>query len=537
MQFASGKEVPKNFFGQERVKLLYNLSHMTVTESHSNLSLKYRYLILSLVVFLFGFINVLFGGWSPLVDIWDHAAVIRELATHPFSPVHPRILANLPHAFFSPYDLALALIVRVTGIQPLTILSIFSLINILLFLLCLNLFVDSIFTSGTAFYSLLFILFLWGLHPWLYSSFYHFNAFLRTSSYPSFFCLNLTFLSFYIYITIIKANRNLLFIPLALIAGVVLITHPTTAIFLYIGLLSISICHYNYTNYNYLSFIVTIIILSFGFAFIWPYFSFIDLIKTSGSEFSLDSKTLYDAVLIKIFPVLIGVIIIIKRLKKNIYDLLGLMFFGLCFIYIYGGISYNYTYGRLISFIVLVLQIAIADWVANNESIYLSRQYDILSKKKIYQFALCGFSLIIILKLAMQLRSYITTYQYYHSYKDLAFISKYTEQYGVILSDIQTSWVIPTFGGKVVAGLHAQAFISDHFQRKADLRRFFSKDATNKERLDIIHKYHAGYILLRNRPIGMNKKPSKLDPEVINFCYLLGTVLYSQNGFILIKIN
>ena len=32
-------------------------------------------------------------------DFWEHRAVVRELSTHPFSPQHPQLLVDAPHAF------------------------------------------------------------------------------------------------------------------------------------------------------------------------------------------------------------------------------------------------------------------------------------------------------------------------------------------------------------------------------------------------------------------------------------------------------
>jgi hypothetical protein len=69
-------------------------------------------------------------------------------------------------------------------------------------------------------------------------------------------------------------------------------------------------------------------------------------------------------------------------------------------------------------------------------------------------------------------------------------------QYDVVLADIHTSWIVPTFGGKVVAALHPLAFVPDHSIRKADLKEFFSSAATSTERRRIIEKYNADYLLV-----------------------------------------
>ena len=56
-------------------------------------------------------------------DFWEHAAVVRELATHPLSPRHPLLSSDAPHAFFSPYALAVAGASRALGSDPVTTLA------------------------------------------------------------------------------------------------------------------------------------------------------------------------------------------------------------------------------------------------------------------------------------------------------------------------------------------------------------------------------------------------------------------------------
>jgi hypothetical protein len=48
----------------------------------------------------------------------------------------------------------------------------------------------------------------------------------------------------------------------------------------------------------------------------------------------------------------------------------------------------------------------------------------------------------------------------------------------VVLSDINTSWIVPSIRGKVVGALHPQAFVPDQKQRFDDVNTFF--DADNK---------------------------------------------------------
>ena len=81
-------------------------------------------------------------------------------------------------------------------------------------------------------------------------------------------------------------------------------------------------------------------------------------------------------------------------------------------------------------------------------------------------------------------------------YKNLTFLPRFVEPGEIVLSDLETSWLVPSFGGKVIAGLHAQAFIADNDQRVEDLNGFFDPSASDQSRLAVIARYGPTYLLL-----------------------------------------
>jgi len=398
---------------------------VTILEKEPSFFLKYRYWILSLIVFILAFLHLLFGGIDPRSDFWEHTAVIRELATHPFYPNHPQFLLNVQHPFFSPFSLGIAWIVIITGLPSATVLTIFSFINLAFFLFCLKLFTDSLLNKRASFYVLLFILLLWGYRPWLWSSFFNLDSFFCTFSYPSFFCISLTFLSFYIYTRILLYNKMSYYILLLLISIFILITHPFTAIFLYIGLISLLLYYCNLSQYIKYLLLISLIMSSFIISFAWPYFPLYRLISSNSSEFSYLSYELYRYFPIRIFPALAGVPLIVLRLRKNYFDPLGLMFIGLSSLYLYGFISENYNYGRQISYIVIILQMCIADWVAAIETRYLSGGYNKLLTRY-FNLGIIAFSIMIIGTLVMHGYSYIIHWKRNYSYHNFVFLSGYT---------------------------------------------------------------------------------------------------------------
>lgn len=113
-------------------------------------------------------------------------------------------------------------------------------------------------------------------------------------------------------------------------------------------------------------------------------------------------------------------------------------------------------------------------------------------------------------------------------YPNLYFLTKYTAQYDVILSDLETSWLIPTFSGKVIASRHPLYWVDDCEARRNDLNNFFKDTATKDDRIRIIKEHKVGFLLLKRAKF--NDIQSKI--------YLfesLGKVIYLDSEFILIK--
>jgi hypothetical protein len=66
----------------------------------------------------------------------------------------------------------------------------------------------------------------------------------------------------------------------------------------------------------------------------------------------------------------------------------------------------------------------------------------------------------------------------------------------VVLSDIKTSWLIPSSRGRIVAALHYEFFVADQARRQADLEAFFADQTRDGDRVAIVRKYHARWLVL-----------------------------------------
>ena len=491
--------------------------------------LKSRYSILCLLIFSVMALHTLNAQWVG--DFWEHTAVVRELTTHLLHPRHPQLLLNVPHAFYSPYMLLVAFMARLFSLDAVTALSIMGLFNLILLLLGIKMFVSALVPEHqdtTAFYTLLLTLFLWGSDAWLFSGFFHIGNLGSVLPYPSTFATALSLIALGLYPSQIDSKRKTGLLAIFLISIIILITHPISYIFLAVGLVSQTVASKSFTKSSIL-WIGGLLGLSLLAAVFWPYFPVLDFFLNESRIYHSSNFPMYQNVLERIWPDLIAIPLMLHEIKTNWRKPLLVMIIALTGIYLLGDITQNYSYGRVISFIVLLFQILIAK--------YLSRLEEWLHKKHpsnwLKQLAvpvgavlLTGFLSFSPLKTTLDHAFLVPSF----AIQPYRFLSEFTGQYDVVLSDIQTSWYVPTFGGKVIAVDHPLAFVPDQDIRQSDLKRFFDGKATFREQQQIIKKYQADYLLFR--------KSDELDGQHLQELFIRDeNVIYEDENFILISLK
>lgn len=500
------------------------INHFSVTINRN--PKKYSFIVLTLLFILqIGFI--VNDQWAG--DFWEHCAVLKELIRDPVNPSHPIIHANLPHAFFSPYHVLLSLIGIVTHLEPIRILSIAGIFNLCLWVFGLFMFVKIFFPEKAwdVYLRLLLIhLFLWGPAAWIFSSFFHFNVLHLVLPYPSTFAVGLSFISSYLFSVALTKRYIIVYILIIIILNtIIILTHPTTYLFSLSCLAVIGYTEFRLSKKLITTVVaVTCCLLPFVLTYYWPYYSFVGLLgdASQNQEFHLDSKKLYENVLFAIGPALI-VFFVIKRKDLIPSQKIILLLFALLVIYFYGFISTKYGYGRVISFIVLMLHLILA---------YKLSYINQLSKR---QFL--GLCFAIIVTTPYLFETFKTLYHNppfigKNSYEDYTFLESYLTHDDVVLTGLESIKLVPAFGGRVTASLYPPYWIKDNDERVSDVRTFFKEpDITPAYRQEMLAKYNVNYILL-------NKYDFSILDDLIKSAGLTSNDIVHQNkSFILIKVK
>ena len=192
--------------------------------------------------------------------------------------------------------------------------------------------------------------------------------------------------------------------------------------------------------------------------------------------------------------------------------------------YFMGHFTGLYILGRTISFLAICLQIALGARLAQLETAFSSGQ----SQHTLSIILVFGSILIIVAFNSNNLAVLSTAIKgiqgLKHTEKDYNTLVDYIGQYDVVLSDLETSWKMPAYGGKIIASKHPISFIDDHAVRRNDLKTFFSNEATYEKRNSIVQKYKVDYILL-----------DKDNSNNVEQFYSFGHLVYENLNFLLIK--
>ncbi len=446
------------------------------------------------------FIAMLFHTMNaPWVhDFWEHVAVVRELAVRPFHPRHPLLLLDVPHAFFSPYAVALGLATGATGTAPMTTLAVAGLVNLVIVITGLRALAHQLFPDGdrAAFWALLFMLFLWGRGAWVWSGFLHFHALGYVLPYPSTFAAGLTLHAIALYLRMLTEERPLLHVPLALIAAVVLLTHPTTAASLFLGLAAAFLARVRGRVVSQGALLAAVAATTIAVAALWPYFSVFDLWQSQAGAFNAASRKLDRSVPGRIWPALLLAPALVWRLTQSRRDVLVLWFASLAGIVTWAFVSDTPGYWRLLAYVMLVLQLGAAGLLAHLE-VALPPGRAVLASTAALAF---------VAAFATQAGDAFARCSPFRgpNVSPVAFLVEYVRPGDIVLSDLETSWEIPAFTGRIVASRHPIYWVPDHLQRRTDVERFFAPGMDDDVRKEILRRWDARFILVDRARVGLS---------------------------------
>ncbi len=479
-----------------------------------------RLLVVALGALALCAVYVLRGYFSS--DFWEHAAIVRELSARPFSPKHPLLSVDAPHAYVSPYLLVVGLAARATGASATSALAAAGLVNIVLLVLALRRFLLRLpGGEAAAPYALLFMIFLWGKDAWMWSGFLHIGMLGYTASYPSTVATAAMFLCLALLLDGLDRGRPLAFVGVGLLAAFCVITHPPTALALFPGLAALFLARANERFFTNGALLLIALVAGVAAALIWPYFPVLNLLVAQPPEFHSWSSVFYQEVPGRVWPAIVALPVLMWRLRENRRDPLVLLAGFLTVIYALGAITGRYGLGRVIAFIVLSIQLALAAAVAAWESR--------LPARRAWLVPACSVAMM--LALFAYARPQLPRILRYDRplWPDAGEILAPVHPGDVVLADSRTSYMVPALsGGRVVAWRHPIYWVPDHAARRQAQDRFFGATADD-ERRAVLTRYGVRWVLLNREEVGLN-------PEEESRLLALGCVVAERESLVLLEV-
>ncbi len=519
----------------------------------------HRFQILFLLLLLQVVTFCLQGIWVE--DFWEHSAAVGELIRHPFNPGHPQLAVSTAHTFLNPYTFVVAQFARLFQLDAISALSIFGVINFCLFCYGLHAFISSLQihnptstlqsrhldNNALTFYALLLILFLWGGKPWPYSGFFNYEIFFWNLAYPSTFIGGLSLLGL-AFNARHQFDRNYLYLALLIaLTTTALLTHPLTAQFLLIGFFAQIFAPQpaqgdqqinRSVQFIALSKLAIIFVASLAIATRWPFYPIVELFQGASKVYDISNGDMYFHLLNRTWPFMLLAPLFLWMLLKPALRPLLIIFVATATIYGLGYVTERYSFGRIVSYTIIVIQIACAaaafqfeHWLQGSAP-RLARIGQIATLLLLLfwasQWAPSSISRLLTAGNSVWLGRTVSNQIIY---KDYLFLPSHISPQAVVFADIETSWFIPSFEAKIVAADHPLAFVKDAEQRREDVVKFFEQQTSLQERTALLQKYQAKYLLLNKQ---LNTTWAQIYSQFSNTTS--SSVIFENEKFALIKL-
>ena len=463
---------------------------------------RWAYAGISAAVLLLVAVTAIVG--EPGHDLWEHAAVVRELATRPFAPVHPQVIAATPHVWFTPYHLLAGLASRFLDADAMSVLQVVGVLNTLALLAFLRMLLLRVFgDERVALYSLIFTLVLWGIWPWAeggfaiwpwsWSGFVHLRILPAAAPYASTFAFALALALLCVFDKALADRSTVRAALVAPMAAVLVLSHPPTAVPAYVGMGALLVARIRDAS-GVRAAVLPVLSAGIGglLAFAWPYFPLLGLATGQGAEYSEYYGIMFDEPLKRVYPALLGLPAAVALARADRRNPIPWFAAAIAGIYLFGwGAGVN-GLGRTAAWVVLTLHVSLAWWVATNEAAWIGRHAPVWRKLVSIGAvgAVAAFALLFSVRPAMD----IAAGRGFERAIRQALTRVGSDD--VVLSDLWTSYRVPGVAGRVVAIHLPMALVEDRAERRADVLRFFSAEATSSERADIADRRGARWVLL-----------------------------------------
>jgi hypothetical protein len=448
-------------------------------------------------------------------DAWEHHRVLKALVRDLAHPGNPTYAVDVPSVRYSPYFVIQAVCARWLGIDPYLMLSAAAVINTAFLVLAIWALLASFDEKGSAAVVLVAIVGLYWVAPGYANSLALADLpWLQVN--PSAWSFAWAVLSWAIFKRSLDRGRVAVWLTLPL--AMCLLDHAMTALFAFLGLGVIAVTRPDRRRWIWAGTVFLMAAAAVGIGAAWPWFRLIDAIRWSsdrdywfnaailrltlgqwcvpGYICGLAALTRLDRDLVRVslaggaLATLLGISSLLTRSPVTArLPIAGTFLFAIAtgvFIHRSGALALGTWRER---FNLLRTDQRVTSETALALAVLLLLAYGLIPQC-IAVFRDPWLGRIYVARLLHKQDKQQDVKQLY----DRLLSGVGTND--VVLSDVLTSWPVPSSSGKIVAALHYELFVTDQAGRSADVARFFSPSESQADRIGILDKYATRWILL-----------------------------------------
>ncbi|HET6338056.1 MAG TPA: hypothetical protein VFG30_32765 [Polyangiales bacterium] len=450
-------------------------------------------------------------------DAWEHDRAVRAFASDLVMPGNPTYATAEPSIRYSLYTVALAGLVRLTAIDAFDALSLAAVFNTAFLVVAVWLLLKRFGEVAAASCVLLVMIGLWGGPPG-YANSYALTDLPWHQVNPSAFSFPLVLCVWALYL---RAEWSSL-PAMMLLSGIALNTHPMTGAFGLYGLVLLAFSgSVEQLSAQVLRF-VAVLAASFVACVLWPWYDFIEALRSHRDQLYWFNPSIVRITLLSwCAPAVLGAVLALSLVSRESVRRCLLCAAGVFALTILTLPLRSATLARFpvpgmiflhIAIGVMVYESRILDWRAWPERIRTvigSAGREPPPARVIVEIAIAGVLLFYTVPQVIMIgtewhlgKAYVAQVlgrsDEFHPHLKPRFDRLFdgiVKPSDVVLSDVITSWPIPSSGGKIVAAVHYEAFVDGQTDRVEAVHTFFG-ESQDVDRAAILNRYNVRYIVM-----------------------------------------
>ncbi|MFF4019116.1 hypothetical protein [Streptomyces sp. NPDC001843] len=439
-------------------------------------------------------------------DLGMHAATIQRLRHSLLHPGNPLVDADTPSPYYSPWMLLLGCLARVTGLSVFVVLRFAAVIGLGLLVSGVWRYVRTLSAARAApAVALLCLLLLWGPSLFEWSGFLGLNSLALTVSYPSVFALGLAF-HFWAWLT--RALRGgagtgrAVWPGLGALWALILLCHQFTGVVASLGALATLIAARPGRAVLVRSAVA--VLLGLLVLWLWPYYDFFSLFS-AGAGLEAIHRPLYGHLLGRFGLVLLGVVALGLRFRRDRWDPLVIFFALGVLVFAAGGVSGHYSWGRVLPAALIPAQLAAAlEAVDAVNAVRGGRRRTVWA---------CALGAALALGVWTQAGTVgyvvrpsalpeVVAARYRAPWAGYRWITPWVRYGDVVMARTRPARQIPAYGAYTVAPGYPDVFLTDAGRRETAVRRYFAAGTAGDVRRGILRAYGVRWVVDRGSDAG-----------------------------------